>query len=108
MRPCGEVGGQHRIQTVGTAAHVLRCSKLVDRCLERCQLGLGGIHCCRVGGVLCVGRLLRCQLVVQIQLGGMHRLGSLLGLPRQLIELCQRIVCGVGLHMACDNAAKHH
>ena len=75
--------------------------------LECCQLGLGGLHRCRVGGVLCLGGLLHCQLVVQIQLGGMHRLGGLLGLPRQLIELCQRIVGGVGLHMAGDNASEH-
>jgi hypothetical protein len=38
----------------------------------------------------------------------MPRLGSLLGLPRQLIEFCQSVVGGFGLHMACDDAAEHH
>ena len=51
-----------------------------------------------VGGVLGFGGLLDCQLVVQIQLGGVHGFGGLLGLPRQLVELCQRIVGRVGLH----------
>ena len=94
------VGGQHRVHAVGPAAHVLRCSKLVDRRLECCQLRFGGVHRCLVGGVLCIGGLLRCQLVIQVELGRMHRLGGLLGLPRQLIELCQRIVGGVCLHIA--------
>ena len=55
--------------------------------------------------MLRIGGLLHCQLVVQIQLRGVHGLGGLFGLPRQLIELCQSIVCRVGLHMAGDNAS---
>jgi hypothetical protein len=30
----------------------------------------------------------------------MHRLGGPLGLPRQLIQLCQGVGCGIGLHIA--------
>jgi hypothetical protein len=57
--------------------------------------------------VLCIGGLLHCQLVVQIQLGRMHRLGGLFRLPRQFIELCQCVVCRVGLHMACDHSSEY-
>ena len=82
------IGGQHRVHAAGSATHVLGCSKLIDRSLERCQLRLGRVDCRQVGGMLCVGILLCCQLVVQVELCRMHRLGGPLGLPRQLIELC--------------------
>ena len=35
----------------------------------------------------------------------MHGLGGLLGLPGQLIELCQRVVGGIGLHTVRQNTA---
>ena len=59
------VGGQDRAQTVGAAAHVLRGSNLVDGGLEGRQLRLGGVHGGQVGGVLRLGCLLSCQLVVR-------------------------------------------
>ena len=39
-QPLRRFGGQHGVHAVGAAAHVLRGSELVDRGLERCQLGL--------------------------------------------------------------------
>ena len=108
MSPCGEVAVSIASRPSVRPPMYCAAANLSTDDLERCQLRLGGFHCCRVGGVLCVGGLLHCQLVVQIQLGRMHGLGGLLGLPRQLIELCQRIVCGIGLHMARDNASENH
>ena len=75
------VSGHHRAHAVGPAAHILRGSKLVDRRLERCQLRLGGIGGCDVGGMLSFGVPLHSQLAVKIQLCRMHGLGGLLGLP---------------------------
>jgi hypothetical protein len=38
----------------------------------------------------------------------MHGFSGLFGLPRQLIELCQSIICRVGLHMPGDYASENH
>jgi hypothetical protein len=69
-------------------------------------LGFGCFHRRHVVGVLSLGRLLHCQLVVQIQLGRMHGFSRLFGLPRQFIEFCHSIICGVGLHMPRDDTSE--
>ena len=105
-QPLRRRGGQHGVQAVGPAAHVLRGGNLVHGGLERCQLRPRRLESAGIGRVLGFGGLLHRQLVVQIQLGGVHRLGGLLGLPRQFIELCQSIVGGVGLHLCGEDACE--
>ena len=100
------VGGQHGVHAVGSAAHVLRGSKLIDRRLEGCQLRFGRVDRRLVGRVLRVGGLLCCQLVIQVELCRMHRLGGPLGLPRQFVELCQRVISRVCLHIPGEHACR--
>jgi hypothetical protein len=38
----------------------------------------------------------------------MHRLGGLLGLPRQLIEFRQRVIGRIGLHTRSENSSEEH
>ena len=106
MRRCGESAVSMASMPLGAATHVLRGGKLVDRALEGCQLRLRRVDRGLIGGVLRLGLLLAGQLVVQVELGRMHRLGGLLGLARQLVELCQRVIGRVGLHISGENPAE--
>ena len=45
------------------------------------------------------GGLLGGHLLVEVELGAVHRLGGLLGLARKLAELCHRVVGWVGHHV---------
>ena len=78
----------------------VRGGKLVDGALEGGQACLCSVHGGLVVRVLLVRRTLGRQLVVQVELRAMHRLGGLLGLTRQLVELCQRVIGRIG-HGIC-------
>jgi hypothetical protein len=54
--------------------------------------------------VLLFGGLLRCQLVVQVELRTVHRLGRLLGLAGQFAEFRQRVIGRVGEGICGKNA----
>ena len=108
MRPCGEVAVSIASRPSVLPPMYCAAANLSTDDWNVANWDVGGLHRCHVGGVLCIGGLLHCQLVIQIQLGRMHRFSGLFGLPRQLIELCQSIVGGVCLHMPGDNASEHH
>ena len=61
----------------------------------------------RVVVLLCCGPL-RNQLVVEIELRAVHRFGGLLGLPRQLVELCRGVNRRVGQHIARGHPAQRN
>ena len=100
------VGGQHRVHAAGPATHVLGRGKLIDR--RPGKLPAATWPCRPPPGRRRASprRPAGCQLVVQVELRRVHRLGGPLGLPRQLVELCQRIVGGVSLHIAGKNPAE--
>ena len=108
MRPCGEVAVSIASRPSVLPPMYCAAANLSTDDWNVANWDLADSTAAGVGGVLCLGGLLHCQLVVQIQLGGMHRFSGLFGLPRQLIELCQSIIGGVGLHMPGDNASENH
>jgi len=79
----------------------------VDGVLEVREFGSRGVECGEVARVLGLGLLLDGELVVQIELGGMHQLGGLLGLPRQIVQLCQRVIGGIRADLSGQRGASH-
>ena len=57
---------------------------------------LGGVECGQVAGVLIVGVALELQLLVEIELSRVHRLGQLFGLAGQFVQLCQSVLGRIG------------
>ena len=106
MRRCGESAVSMASMPLVLPPMYCAAANLSTAALEGCQLRLGRVDRGLIGGMLRLGLLLAGQLVVQVELGRMHRLGGPLCLPRQLIELCQRIVGRVGLHICGENAAE--
>ena len=94
------------VEAVGPPTHYCAAATLLTEVWNVAICDLGRFESGGVGGMLCFGGLLHGQLVRQIQLGGVHRLGGLLGLTRQFIELCQGVVGGVGLHLVARIPAK--
>jgi hypothetical protein len=107
-QPLRRRSGQHGVEAVRAATHVLRSSNLVDTALERCHLHISGIDRRHVCSVLGIGRLLRYKLVLQIELRRVHGLGGFLGLPRQFVQFCQRIGGGVGVHTPGERTPEDH
>ena len=106
MSPCGEVAVSIASRPSVPPPMYCAAATLSTAFWKVASCDLAAFGGCGIGGVLCLRGLLHCQLVGQIQLGGVHRLGGLLGLPRQLVELCQRVIGGIRLHIPGEDAAE--
>ena len=59
-------------------------------------MGFRGLEGGDIAGVFAIRLDLDLDLLVQIDLGRIHRLGELFGLPGKLVELGQRVLGGIG------------
>ena len=105
MSFCGDSAVRMRVQTRRCDHPCIARQRILSTAIwnvASCALAVSAAA--TIGGVLGIGSLLCSQFVIQIELCRVHRLGGLLGLPRQLIELCQRIIGRVGLHIRGEDA----